>query len=271
MLAASEKPHMTENEYWLKVKEKYLSLVEDFRSRYERSINPEFLHDIVLGEIRKLWCFTEWRRGYNAQGQPVYDGGRLSNARLELQDGNRNFHNKDHLELDAFMMFEKYLEGDQVGVETYHLGTTLRREIKEISDAEKLKRYLLSEEIDNFFEAVQVVFADIPYDINKSKEGYFHSHLHLMLRLVGFEILSEVSTNVGRIDSVIELSNIIYLVEFKIGSEGKAIEQIYSKKYYQKYQTSSKRIILIGVNCSETERNIIGWRLEKWEKTPKSL
>lgn len=220
---------MTENEYWLKVKEKYLSLVEGFRNRYERSINPEFLHDTVKGEIRELWRFTEWRLGYNAQGQPIYDGGRLRYARLELQDGNRNFNNKDHLELDALMMFEKHLEGDQVGVETSHFGTTLKREIREISDTEKLKRYLLSEKIDKFFEAVQAVFADIPYDINKSKEGYFHSHLHLILRLIGFEILSEVSTNVGRIDSVIELADIIYLVEFKIGNEDKAINKSIQK------------------------------------------
>ena len=254
---------MSENEYWIKVQKDYDEYVAEYEKRYERSINTEFLSETVLTEIRPLWMFTNYRIGTNASGQDVYDGGRLRFARIELQDGNRDFSNTQHLELDALLKFEKFLEGDEVGANTYHLGNTLKREIKEISNAEKLKRFLLAEQIDDFFHEVQSIFADIPYEINKSKEGYFHSHLHLMLRLIGFEILSEVSTNIGRIDSVIELTKSIYIIEFKIGTSNKALTQIAEKKYYQKYQTKNKRKIWIGVNCSVRERNIINWEIKK--------
>lgn len=254
---------MTENEYWLAVHQKYDELVDSYKKRYEKSINTDFLPETVLSEIRPLWMFTNYRIGIDVYGQDVYDGGSLRFARVELQAGKRDYCNRQHLELDALLKFEKFLEGNEIDANTYHLGNTLKKEIKELSTAENLKKFLLTEQIDDFFYEIQAIFADIPYDINKSKEGYFHSHLHLILRLIGFNILSEVSTNIGRIDSVIELTGLIYILEFKIGNSNKALKQITEKKYFQKYQTRKKKKIWIGVNCSDQERNVIDWEVKK--------
>ena len=160
------------------------------------------------------------------------------------------------MKLDSYLKFEKWLEGDEVGVEHYHQNNSVIKEARKISDAEKLKRHLVTNNIDGFFKEIQSVFSDLPYLIYKSKEGYFHSHIHLLLRMLGFDISSEVSTNIGRIDSVLELENTIYLIEFKIGEPSRAINQIKEKKYFQKYQTSSKDLVMIGVGCSVKERNL---------------
>jgi len=254
---------MTEAEYWNKVNDKFNKLKAEFNVRYERSTDTEFIHETVLSEIRQLWKFTNYCIGNDPQGYPIYNGGRLRFDRNELDRGNRDYNNEDHLELDAYLKFEKWLEGDQIGVENYHLGNSVKSEIKKISDADKLKRYLITNNIDNFFKEIQAVFSDLPYSINKSKEGYFHSHLHLLLRMLGFEITSEMTTNIGRIDSVIELKNIIYIIEFKIGTTETAIKQITKNKYFQKFQMTKKRIFLIGVSCSEKERNITDWKCEE--------
>jgi hypothetical protein len=257
---------MKKTEYWEKVDKKFNNLKSDFDARYERSTDTELIHETVLDEIRQLWKFTDYCIGNNSKGYPIYSGGRLSYVKDELDKGNRDYNDEDQLELDAYLKFEKWLCGDELGVENYHLGNSLKKEIRSISDADKLKRYLIANNIDKFFKEIQAIFADLPYNINKSKEGYFHSHLHLLLRMLGFKITSEVSTNIGRIDSVIELKNKIYIIEFKIGTTEAAIKQIAKNKYFQKYQGTSKKIVLIGVSCSEKERNILAWEYEELEK-----
>lgn len=69
----------------------------------------------------------------------------------------------------------------------------------------------------------------------------------MIMYLTGIQIESEVNTNIGRIDGVIEFSDKIYIVEFKydkLPDEG--LKQILSKRYYEKYFNKSKQIILLG-------------------------
>ncbi len=49
----------------------------------------------------------------------------------------------------------------------------------------------------------------------------------------------------------------IYLIEFKVDIPGeKALEQIKSKGYAEKYQSRDKKIVLIGISFSSKERNV---------------
>src|SRR3990167_8019980 len=96
----------------------------------------------------------------------------------------------------------------------------------------------------------------------KITEGYFHSHIHFLLTLLDFNIESEVETNKGRIDSVIETANYLHIIEFKQNSSSIAIEQIIEKEYYQKYFTTKKKIILVGVAVDTEEMNIISWIMQ---------
>jgi hypothetical protein len=122
----------------------------------------------------------------------------------------------------------------------------------------KLKKTIATNDLDKFFTLIQGIFANMPYDM-KVNEGYFHSHIHLLLFLLDFEISSEVETNKGRIDSVIETDEYIHIIEFKLDSSKLAIEQIKEKEYYQKYFLSDKKIILVGVAVDAKDRNIKSW------------
>jgi hypothetical protein len=51
-------------------------------------------------------------------------------------------------------------------------------------------------------------------------------------------------------------------MEFKIGSEQEALEQIKEKKYYKKYLGKGKEIILMGVGFDPAKRNISNYLLE---------
>jgi hypothetical protein len=106
---------------------------------------------------------------------------------------------------------------------------------------------LIREDIDDFVKYLQSSFAQIPYTIYPKKEDYYHSIFYLMMNLIGADIQGEVLTDKGRIDGVIELEDKIYVVEFKTGNVSEGMKQIKSRKYYEKYITSSKRVLALSV------------------------
>lgn len=106
---------------------------------------------------------------------------------------------------------------------------------------------LIREDIDDFVKYLQSSFAKIPYTIYPQKEDYYHSIFYLMMNLIGAKIQGEVLTDKGRIDGVIELEDKVYVIEFKTGKVSEGMKQIKSKKYYEKYMISNKRILLLSI------------------------
>lgn len=107
----------------------------------------------------------------------------------------------------------------------------------------------------------------VSYAITKVHEGYFHSNVHLVLKLLGFEIISEESTNNGRINAVVRFVDIIYIIEFKF-EDGKdvsktALQQSKHKKYDQIFLIEHKEIVGIDVRFDKKDRNINGFVFEK--------
>jgi len=121
----------------------------------------------------------------------------------------------------------------------------------------KLIDCLQSNDLDEFFEILRIFFANIPYDIQLKQEKYYQTVFYLIFSLLGLRVQTEVTTNRGRIDAVVELHKTIYVFEFKLfGTREEALAQIKEKEYYEKYLNSGKEIILIGVAFDPEERNI---------------
>ncbi|MFN0201738.1 MAG: AAA family ATPase [Bacteroidia bacterium] len=120
------------------------------------------------------------------------------------------------------------------------------REALLLKDAERLKNTL------NPF------FAKIPYQIFiKDKEAYYHSILHLIFMLLRYQIDSEVVTNAGRIDSVIDNLNEIWIFECKLDETAeKAYQQIIEKKYAEQYKNTGKQIWGFGVNFNSEQKQV---------------
>jgi len=118
--------------------------------------------------------------------------------------------------------------------------------------------------MEDFFANLKVFFANIPYDITLKQEKYYQSLFYAILQFIGLSIAVEVSTNVGRIDCVIETDNIIYIIEFKLnGTKEQAMQQIKDNNYPQKYQNQPKKIHLLGVEFDANKRNIGGFIIEQ--------
>jgi hypothetical protein len=132
---------------------------------------------------------------------------------------------------------------------------------------EKLKESLRKNDMDQFFETIRSLFVNIPYDMFvKDREGYYQTVIYLILKLIGIDISTEVETNIGRIDALVETDTHIYVMEFKLGTAEEALNQIKEKKYYEKYLTSSKVIDLIGIGFDIEQKNIGDYKIEELQR-----
>lgn len=55
---------------------------------------------------------------------------------------------------------------------------------------QELRYFLLTKNVPKFIEILKSILASVSYAITKVHEGYFHSNVHLILKLLGFEIIS---------------------------------------------------------------------------------
>jgi len=111
------------------------------------------------------------------------------------------------------------------------------------------------------------MFARIPYNLHMPAESYYHSLFYMILSLMGVKIDLEVLTDRGRIDGVLEFDDKVYLIEFKYGEPGskmeklleKALLQIKEKKYYERFMSEKKKIILLAAGFIDKE---IGYKTD---------
>ncbi len=94
-------------------------------------------------------------------------------------------------------------------------------------------------------------------------EGYYAGIIYAYFTSLGLDIIAEDMTNKGRIDLTVHLGDNIYILEFKIDGEGRALPQIKEKNYQQKYRNEGKNIYLLGIDFSSQERNVSGF---EWER-----
>ena len=128
----------------------------------------------------------------------------------------------------------------------------------------KLQETIIDDNLDDFFVLLKSIFASIPYEIFiREKEAYYHTVIYLLLKLLGIHLKIEVGTNIGRIDGVIETKSHVYILEFKVGKAFEALEQIKSKRYYEKYLAGPQKIKIIGVGFDSEGRNIKEYLVEE--------
>ncbi len=125
--------------------------------------------------------------------------------------------------------------------------------------------YFYDGNVDKALTSIKAIYASIPYnELVFNAENAWHASFLSMLRLMGANIIGEVTTNIGRIDAVLTTPNDIYIIEFKFDqSAEKAIEQIKENKYYEPYLDSNKKIHLLGINFSTQDKNIVQWKCEE--------
>ncbi len=153
----------------------------------------------------------------------------------------------DHL---LTYLVKNYYEKQQIRVALY--------DAVEANDLNKIK------------EIFHSFFASIPYHWYQRNqmagyEGYYASIVYAYFTASGLDVTVEDATSHGRIDMTIQFGDRLYVIEFKVvelDQEGKALEQIKSKRYWEKFESKANEIYIIGVEFSKESRNIVNF---EWE------
>ncbi len=128
----------------------------------------------------------------------------------------------------------------------------------------ELYQAFVANDMAQVIKLVKSIFKNIPSQIFISEaEAYYHSLIYLVFFYLGQYTQSEVNTNDGRLDCVVESPTHIYIVEFKLDeSAGAALQQIKQRGYHEKYAADPRTKVLLGINFSRQRKTVDDWALE---------
>ena len=111
---------------------------------------------------------------------------------------------------------------------------------------------------------IKSIFKNIPSHIFLSQaEAYYHSLIHLVFFYLGQYTKSEVNTNDGRLDCVVQTPTHIYIIEFKLDESAEAaLAQIRARGYADKYTADPRPKVLLGINFSRAEKTVDEWKID---------
>ena len=129
---------------------------------------------------------------------------------------------------------------------------------------QQMKRALEEGDLAGFVQALNSLFASIPYQIFiADREAFYHAVTFLALSLMDTFVQAEVSQAQGRPDAVVHTADTIYVLEFKLdkGAEA-ALVQIKDRGYAQAYLTLGKVVKAVGLNFSSERKALDEWQEE---------
>lgn len=139
----------------------------------------------------------------------------------------------------------------------------------------QMMKALGSQDLNQVKSLFQSLFSSIPNDWYKNNnmdayEGFYASVVYSFLASLGFDLKPEESSSYGCADLIIDTRQVVYVLEFKVveleGDGQKAITQIIDKGYHQQYVQAGRETILIGMDFSKTERNLVAFEWERGAK-----
>jgi hypothetical protein len=232
-----------------------------FHNYWFESGTPKFLIDLIV------------KRGYDITELEELRGS------LDVLES----YEPDSLDVVALLFQTGYITlKDRIGDMRYILGypnyevkrSFLEHLLRYMTRGKKSRRYiddmyssLVEGNVDRFMELMKAIFASIPYDITdrvSDREQHYQSLMYLVLALLGVDVRGEVRTNRGRIDLVVEVGDVVWVIEAKIrGSSRDALRQIEDRGYVERYVGRGKKVKKIGIVFDVEERNVKEWEVEE--------
>ena len=116
---------------------------------------------------------------------------------------------------------------------------------------DQMKEQILAHDAAGFEKNLKTLLAKVPYTLMIKQEAHLHSLFLLAMAFVGFEFQGEEITNRGRIDAAMKGKDWTVVAELKYSAKKstdtlikEAFNQIEGKKYYEKYLSRGKIILL---------------------------
>ena len=133
---------------------------------------------------------------------------------------------------------------------------------------ENLREALVARNIDKALSIIQSAIADLPTIVKKDMcENYYESVTHLIFRLSGWRVVSELQSVAGRSDVVAATKDSVFIFELKmdrgrpfdeVADEG--LSQIDANGYSERFKVSGKEMFKTVLVFSSEGKGLLGWK-----------
>ena len=127
---------------------------------------------------------------------------------------------------------------------------------------------LKARDMDKALSVIQSAIADLPTIVKKDMcENYYESVTHLMFRMTGCRVASELQSVAGHSDVVVSTKNAVFIFELKMDkgqdfeSVAKAaLAQIDANGYSDRFAVSGKQMVKVALVFSSGGKGLLGWK-----------
>ena len=123
-------------------------------------------------------------------------------------------------------------------------------------------------DVDKMLGIIKAAIADLPTIVKKDMcENYYESVTHLMFRMTGFNVVSELQSVCGRSDIILTTDDAVFILELKM-DKGQSFEevvqqglkQIDENGYSARFAVSGKKMIKVCAVFSSEGKGMTGWK-----------
>ena len=134
-----------------------------------------------------------------------------------------------------------------------------------------LRVALRGRNIDRALNIIKSAIADLPTVVKKDMcENYYESVTHLMFRMTGWRVVSELQNISGRSDVVVASKDSVFIFELKMDKgrpfeevAEEALAQIDANGYSQRFAVSGKKMYKVALVFSSEGKGLLGWKVKE--------
>ena len=178
----------------------------------------------------------------------------------------------------GYLTIKGYLDGIYLlGIPNYEVRKALYKIVLPAltlqSDAQVIttqSMLLYSLKLGNLTEAMKclkALIADVPYSNKKlasmDMEERYRLILSTIFNAIGCRVEVEKMIATGRIDMVVETTNIIYVLELKLSNNGgidAATEQIRAKQHVEPFKADKRRVTALAIELDDKGKGLTDWK-----------
>lgn len=185
----------------------------------------------------------------------IYQSGYLTIREYEKETGlyTLDFPNKEVENGFLNVLLKKFITVpyDDIGLEINNLRVALR-----------------NNNINQTLSIIKSAIADLPTIVKKDMcENYYESVTHLMFRMTGYNVVSELQNVAGRSDVIVTTKDSVFIFELKMDKgqdfdtvTEKALTQIDANGYSDRFKVSGKEMFRTALVFSSEGKGLLGWK-----------
>ena len=116
-------------------------------------------------------------------------------------------------------------------------------------------------------KCLKALIADVPYSNKKlasmDMEERYRLIMSTIFNAIGCRVEVEKMIATGRIDMVVEATNIIYVLELKLSNNGgidAATEQIRAKQYIEPFKADKRKVVALAIELDDKGKGLVDWK-----------